>query len=327
MNLRKLYYLMLIIPMLFVYTGCSDDETTNPPVTVNEAEVLTKYIVDNDNPLENHTSLTMIKASGVYANINAGADQVILDIRSQEKWDAGHIKGSVFVDQKEVLAYYEANGLKDRESVVIACYTGQTAGWATSLMHMMGYTNVKDLKWGMCSWNELTADKWKSNIKNGYPLVDTPTQKPEKGDLPTLNTGKTTGAEILRVRVEEVFAEGFGAAMVSNTSISNHFIANYWNETDYSWGHVDGAMQYSPKAAFTLDGDLETLPTDQTIAVYCYTGQTSALVAAYLRVLGYDAQSVLYGVNAMSYDTMPGTKFNNDPADPDYSVHDYDLEQ
>ncbi len=311
---------MLIIPLFFFYTGCADDDTVDPPVVVNEAEVLTKYIVDNDNPLVNHTALTMIKASGVDANITAGVDQFVIDIRSQEAWDAGHIKGSVYVNASGVLAYYEEHNLQDRASVVIACFSGQTAGWVTSLMHMMGYTNVKDLKWGMCSWNDATADKWKANIKNGFPLVQTATAKPAAGDLPDLNTGETEGVDILRARVEAVFAEGFGVSAVSNTSISNHFIANYWKEADYSWGHVDGAMQYSPNAAFTLDGALETLPTDQKIAVYCYTGQTSALVTAYLRVLGYDAQSVLYGVNAMSYDDMPGTKFY-----PDTDIHDYEL--
>ena len=43
--------------------------------------------------------------------------------------------------------------LATKEVVVIACYSGQTAAWVTGLMHTVGYTNVKDMKWGMCSWN------------------------------------------------------------------------------------------------------------------------------------------------------------------------------
>jgi rhodanese-related sulfurtransferase len=53
-----------------------------------------------------------------------------------------------------------------------------------------------------------------------------------------------------------------------------------------------------------LSADLKTLPTDETIVVYCYTGQTSAALAAYLRILGYDAVTLLFGTNAMIYDTM-----------------------
>ncbi|MCK5087694.1 MAG: hypothetical protein KAQ90_09240, partial [Melioribacteraceae bacterium] len=45
MQLRKLYYLLLILPLLFINPACSDDDTTtDPPVVVNEAEVLVEYL-------------------------------------------------------------------------------------------------------------------------------------------------------------------------------------------------------------------------------------------------------------------------------------------
>ncbi|MDP3580492.1 MAG: rhodanese-like domain-containing protein [Ignavibacteria bacterium] len=49
---------------------------------------------------------------------------------------------------------------------------------------------------------------------------------------------------------------------------------------------------------------MKTLPTNTTIVVYCYTGQTSSQAATVLKVLGYDAKTLLYGVNAMNYDWM-----------------------
>ena len=45
-------------------------------------------------------------------------------------------------------------------------------------------------------------------------------------------------------------------------------------------------------------------------------------MAAYLRLLGYDARSLLFGVNSLSYDTMPGTRFI-----PENDIHDYELEK
>jgi rhodanese-related sulfurtransferase len=53
-----------------------------------------------------------------------------------------------------------------------------------------------------------------------------------------------------------------------------------------------------------LAADLKTLPTDKPVVVYCYTGQTSAFMAAYLRLLGYDAKSLKFGTNGMIYDKM-----------------------
>ncbi|MBK7630402.1 MAG: rhodanese-like domain-containing protein [Ignavibacteriales bacterium] len=90
---------------------------------------------------------------------------------------------------------------------------------------------------------------------------------------------------------------------------SNYYIVNYWSEADYTIGHIEGAIQYTPKVAFKLANDLKTLPTDKIIVVYCYTGQTSSFMATYLRALGYDAKSLSYGANNLFYDTMPGTKW------------------
>ena len=44
--------------------------------------------------------------------------------------------------------------------------------------------------------------------------------------------------------------------------------------------------------------------TDKPIVVYCYTGQTSGFVTAYLNVLGYDVKSLLFGTNGMIYNSM-----------------------
>lgn len=320
MNLRKFYY-FIIIPLFLFHTGCS--KTKEAPKTINEAEILAQYIVNSDNPLENHKEQTLIDASIVNSNILSGTDQYVIDTRKEEDYEEGHIKGAVNVSIKKVLEHYETNNLKSKKIVVVACYSGHTASWVTSLLHMMGYTNVRIMKWGMSSWNSKTSKPRNSKMigtlaSSGF--VQIPTPKPAKGKLPKLNTGKTTAKDILRARVETVFAEGSAIAKISNNKISNHFIANYWKPEEYNWGHIEGAVQYSPKKAFTLDDDLKTLPTDKKIAVYCHTGQASALVVAYLRVLGYDAKFIAYGVNGMAYKDMPGPKFN-----PSLDIHNYEL--
>lgn len=325
-ELRKLFYLLLIIPIMFVSTGCSDDDDDDD-VVINEAEVLAKYLEDNGTVVNNFPVMT--KADAVNTNNTTNADHYVIDIREATDFAAGHVTGAVNVSANDVLAHYEEKNLDDpNKTVEIVCYTGQTAGWVTGLMHTMGYTNVKDMKWGMSSWNSANSGSWVNSISNAKAseLVTTVTAKAAAGELPTLNTGKTEPTEILRARVEAIFAEGFGATKMTNAAAfdtpANYYVVNYWSATDYSWGHIPGAIQYTPKASLTLDADLKTLPTDKTIAVYCYTGQTSAHVAAYLRVLGYDAKSIVFGVNGMAHDTMPGTVFNADT-----EVHDYALVQ
>ncbi len=110
------------------------------------------------------------------------------------------LTGAVNVAANDVLTYYEANNLESKEVVAIACYSGQTAAWVTGLMRTAGYTNVKDMKWGMSSWNSTTSGSWVNGISNAKAseLVTTATPKAAAGDLPTLSTGKTEGSEIMK---------------------------------------------------------------------------------------------------------------------------------
>jgi rhodanese-related sulfurtransferase len=36
------------------------------------------------------------------------------------------------------------------------------------------------------------------------------------------------------------------------------------------------------------------------VITYCYTGQTSAAISAYLRVIGYNAKSLMFGMNKLN---------------------------
>lgn len=318
MQLRKLFYLMLILPILFLGQACSDDDNGTDPVEINEAEVLAKYLEEQD---QTAAFPALITADALNSTILTAPNTIaVLDIRRDSDYAAGHIQTAVNVSATELLTYYETNNLESKEVVAIVCYSGQTAAWATALLRMAGYDNVKDLLFGMCSWNEATNAGWSNAVASGNAyatqFTNEATAKNAAGELPELNTGKDAGADIARARIEVVLAEGFSpAATITNANVfanlSANYIVNYWGEADYSWGHIPGAVQYTPKASLTYNTDLNTLPTDKPVVVYCYTGTTSGHMAAYLRVLGYDAKTLLYGVNGMSYDNMPGKKFDS----------------
>ena len=72
-------------------------------------------------------------------------------------------------------------------------------------------------------------------------------------------------------------------------------------------GHIAGAYRISP---LTLAGnEYKALDPTKTIVTYCWTGQTSALVTAYLNVLGYDAKSLKFGTNGMIYSNLESHKW------------------
>jgi rhodanese-related sulfurtransferase len=307
-------WMLSILVVTIAFTGCKKDEEPEPPVVINESEVLATYLESTSSPsgkdFINTDSPTIISATEVYT-LNQTNQVYIIDIRSAADFALGHIHNAVNVTLANLLTHVKSVDLTSYTKVAIVCYSGQTAGYGACLLRLLGYSKVYSMKWGMCSWHADFASKWNTNISNMYATQFTAveTAKGPATDLPTLATGKTTGQEILEARVNTLLAEGFTPASVTKTTVfdnlSNYYIVNYWPANHYADpGHIPGAMQYTPKASMKLAADLKTLSITKPIAVYCYTGQTSAYLVAYLRLLGYDAKSILYGTNGMIYDEM-----------------------
>jgi rhodanese-related sulfurtransferase len=83
-------------------------------------------------------------------------------------------------------------------------------------------------------------------------------------------------------------------------------------------------VNYPPaEKPFKRDTHLLTLSTEIPNVLYCYTGQTSAYASGYLRLLGYDARSLLFGTNGMVYDLMLENNVNNTFM-PEKEIMDYD---
>ena len=49
---------------------------------------------------------------------------------------------------------------------------------------------------------------------------------------------------------------------------------------------------------------MRTIPTNQSVVVYCGTGHNSQFAVAYLRLFGYDAKSMNYGNNGFMHQKM-----------------------
>ena len=190
------------------------------------------------------------------------------------------------------------------KQILIACYSGQTACFATSLLRLYGYHEAQALKWGMSGWNGET-DSWtaKTGDSGNGQLVTTAAPDNVVYDDPEINTGESTGEAILKARVEAVVNE-WGNAKVSSGDVvaspSNYFINNYFSTDHYTgFGHIDGAVRVNPLKIG--DGSINYLDPDKAVVTYCYTGQTSAVITAFLRVLGYDAKSMLFGMNGLNH--------------------------
>lgn len=322
MKIFKLSFLLFLISATIFVTSCGngegktqEGETDNTAVETEqqaseeatEFDMLVTYLEDNGNflnaPKAEGGAPKLVKAKAVKDML--GEKVHVIDIRDPKTFSEGHIKGAVNVKASDLL--FHLNNEVDATSydnIIIACYTGQTSTYMTSILNVLGFTNVSSLKWGMTSWNSKFDEKWSKNIGNEYAdqLQTKNNPKPEAVAYPELMTGMTDGKSILEARANEVIGMGLGAAKITEEDVfampEEFHIVTYWPMELYSAGHITGAYQYSPHKSLQTSEELKTLPTDKPIVVHCYTGQHSAAVVAYLRILGYDAYTLLYGANS-----------------------------
>ncbi len=281
------------------------NNSLNPP---NEIETLVNYLESNGNFINSDAAPAFINADEVKKNLKNSKYHVI-DVRSESWFEYGHIKNAKNVKTADLLNYFESKITPaDFDKIILVCYSGQSAAYFTSLLRLAGYDNVFNMKWGMSSWRVDFADNsWNKNLKNDYAgkLETTENAKAERGSLPTLNTGKTDGKDILRVRLEKAFATPYKESIIKSPDVfanpSDYYIVNYWDQAKYDKGHIPGAIRYQPNSSLSSTSALFTLPTDKRIAVYGCTGQNAAYVVAYLNVLGYDTGNIAYGANSFMH--------------------------
>ncbi|MBA4410607.1 MAG: rhodanese-like domain-containing protein [Bacteroidota bacterium] len=280
-------------------------------VAVNdEAQKLLKYLEESGDYVNGRNFPSLIKASAVYKEL-AGKIKII-DLRSPEAFAKGHIKGAVNVEFSKIPDYF-TNVIKPFEfdKIVMVCYAGQIASYATSLLRLMGYGNVYALRWGMSGWNkDFAAGSWLKGISDKYEsnLETAENGRAAWSDFPQMNTGKSTGEEILAARYMSLFAAGYDDAFITADLVfeqpQSFYTVNFERKDKYDAGHIPGAVRYKTNGTLGIVPEMESIPTDKNVVVYCGTGHNSGFVTAYLRLFGYRAKTLMYGNNAFMHSKM-----------------------
>jgi phage shock protein E len=79
-------------------------------------------------------------------------DVVILDVREQSEYDAGHIPGVKLIPMGTV-----ANRLSEipkDKPVIVTCHSGNRSGQVTDYLRQQGYTNVHNMTGGLNAWQQ-----------------------------------------------------------------------------------------------------------------------------------------------------------------------------
>ena len=123
--MKKLIFLLLAVMML---TACGQDkENDQGAVYVNITAEEAKEIMDTEE------------------------GYVILDVREQDEYDAGHISGAILIPFTQIEA--KANEmLPDKDQLILVyCRSGRRSKIAAEALAELGYTNIKEFG-GILDW-------------------------------------------------------------------------------------------------------------------------------------------------------------------------------
>ena len=123
--MKKLFFLLLAVMLL---TACGQDkESDQGAVYVNITAEEAKQIMDSEE---------------VY---------IILDVRTQEEYDEGHIPGAIVISHEEIAEKAE-EVLTDKDQLILVyCRSGRRSKLAAEALVELGYTNIKEFG-GIIDW-------------------------------------------------------------------------------------------------------------------------------------------------------------------------------
>ena len=123
--MKKLILLLLAVMML---TACGQDKENNQgAVYMNITAEEAKQIMDSEE------------------------GYIILDVRTQEEYEQGHIPGAIVISHEEIAEKAE-EVLTDKDQLILVyCRSGRRSKIAAEALVELGYTNIKEFG-GIIDW-------------------------------------------------------------------------------------------------------------------------------------------------------------------------------
>jgi rhodanese-related sulfurtransferase len=130
--------LAAVAAVLMIFTACSP-QADSDTATETQATTAEKVEIINNTPEE--------------FEANMEGDYLLLDVRTQEEYDAGHIEGSTLIPVDELgNRISEIEDYKDK-TVLVYCRSGNRSVTASNILISNGFTKVHNLLGGIGAWN------------------------------------------------------------------------------------------------------------------------------------------------------------------------------
>ncbi|MBE6571553.1 MAG: rhodanese-like domain-containing protein [Ruminococcaceae bacterium] len=141
---------IIVLFSVFLCFFCSCTEKADIGI-IGGSDGPTAIIVADIEDNKERIMYEMISAQVAKEIMDSGSDHIILDVREQEEYDAGHIPGAILlpyteIEQKAQDVIFDKNTL-----VLVYCRSGRRSKIAAETLVELGYKNVKEFG-GIIDW-------------------------------------------------------------------------------------------------------------------------------------------------------------------------------
>ncbi len=140
--MRKIFCVLMIC---ILFASCGND---NSIAVIGGADGPTSILVTKQGEKAMYEQITQQKAKEI---MDSGEEYILLDVREQEEFDEGHIKGAVLLPHTEIEAKAQTL-LPDKDKLILVyCRSGRRSKIAATNLSILGYTNIKEFG-GITDW-------------------------------------------------------------------------------------------------------------------------------------------------------------------------------
>ena len=141
MKKNLLYALLLLCIFL---TACN---ATSVGI-IGGADGPTAVMVTDGEKSMDYTIITQEEAKRI---MDSGESYVLLDVREQEEFDAGHIPDAILIPHTQITERAEEMLPDKSAQILVYCRSGRRSKIAAAALGALGYTNIKEFG-GIIDW-------------------------------------------------------------------------------------------------------------------------------------------------------------------------------
>ncbi len=205
----KKHFVILILTILLVISisipGCENQVLQSEELAVGSSEQPENQTNQTQETQEVKTFVIMsISPEEVYRIISEGRDHFLLDVRTEEEYNQGHIEGAYLIPVQEL--ENRLNEIPVDKQIIVYCRSGNRSRTAANILMENGFGMVYDMG-GINSW-----------IEKGYPVV----------------TEESTVAGFKEIKVDEAYQ--------IFTGDEDFLFIDVRSEGEYDTIHIEGAI-------------------------------------------------------------------------------------